>query len=169
MQTVRFAELIDRHERELYRYAYRMMGNAEDASDVLQEAFLRALKAFAKLPQDAAHRAWLYRITSRVALNLWRSRKRKNTWPLDNAYQIASEGADAETRLSHKRIARRLMEVMGELPPKQRASLLLRKYEGLSYHDVAQSLGISEDSARANVYQAMKKLRRFRDDEGVNP
>ena len=167
MPTVRFAELIDRHQRELYRYAYRMMGNAEDASDVLQESYLRALKAFAKLPGDAAHRAWLYRITSRVALNVWRSRKRKRAWPLDNAFQIPSEGVDAETRLVHKRMARRLMSAMGELPPKQRAALLLRKYEGLSYAQVADSLGITEASARANVYQAMKKMRRLAADEGV--
>ena len=64
-KRVRFAELLQRHEKEIHRFVYRISGNADDASDLLQETFLRAFQAFPRLPEDANHRAWLYRIAHR--------------------------------------------------------------------------------------------------------
>ena len=82
-KDVRFAELLERHEREIHRFAFRMTGDPEDASDVLQDTFLRALKAFPRLPKNANQRAWLYRIASRQSLNLLRSRRTRRTVPIE--------------------------------------------------------------------------------------
>jgi RNA polymerase sigma-70 factor (ECF subfamily) len=166
-RRTRFAELLTKYEREIHRFTFRITGNPEDAADLLQETFLRAFRAFPRLPEDANHRAWLYRIAYRQALNLFRSRKARPTEPLEEA--CAGAGADSiavadtnggpeslnETRL----LARALRRVIRDLTPRQRTALLLKKYEGLSYADVAAVLGVTPENARAHVYQAMKKVR----------
>jgi RNA polymerase sigma-70 factor (ECF subfamily) len=158
-ETVHFSKLLESHEREIYRFAYRMTGNPEDASDLLQETFLRAFKAFPRLPRDANHRAWLYRIAHRQALNLFRSRRVRKTEPLNEARALQDSNGHPESLEETRRLARALGEVIRALSPRQRSALLLKKYEGLSYADVAAILGSTEENARAHVYQAMKKIR----------
>jgi RNA polymerase sigma-70 factor (ECF subfamily) len=161
-KTVLFSELLESHEKEIYRFAYRMTGNPEDASDVLQDTFLRAFKAFPRLPEDANHRAWLYRIAHRQALNLFRSRRVRKTEPLDEAralHDSNDSNGHPESLEETRRLARALGHVIRALTPRQRSALLLKKYEGLSYADVAAILGSTEENARAHVYQAMKKVR----------
>lgn len=155
----RFAELLDEHEREIYRFAFRMTGNPEDAADLLQETFLRAFRAFPKLPGDANHRAWLYRIAHRQALNLFRSRKARPTEPLENACAVPDADGGPESMNETRVLARTLRHVIRELTPRQRSALLLKKYEGLAYGEVAAVLGVTQENARAQVYQAMKKVR----------
>jgi RNA polymerase sigma-70 factor (ECF subfamily) len=158
-KTVRFSELLTSHEKEIYRFAYRMTGNAEDASDLLQDTFLRAFKAFPRLPVDANHRAWLYRIAHHQALNLFRSRRIRRTEPLDQARELHDSNGSPESLEETRRVARRLGEILRALSVRQRSALLLKKYEGLSYGEVAAVLGSTEENARAHVYQAMKKIR----------
>jgi RNA polymerase sigma-70 factor (ECF subfamily) len=163
-KKVHFSELLERHETEIYRFAYRMTGNPEDASDLLQDTFLRAFKAFPRLPGDANHRAWLYRIAHRQGLNLFRSRRVRKTEPLDEARALHDANGHPESLEETRRLARALRQAIRALSPRQRAALLLRKYEGLSYADVAEVLGSTEANARAHVYQAMKKVR-----DGLKP
>lgn len=163
-KTVHFAELLESHEKEIYRFVYRMTGNPEDASDLLQDTFLRAFKAFPRLSEGANHRAWLYRIAHRQALNLFRSRRVRKTEPLDEARALHDANGHPESFEETRRLARALGRVIRALTPRQRAALLLKKYEGLSYADVAEILGSTEENARAHVYQAMKKVR-----DGLKP
>ena len=74
-----------KHENEIYRFTYRMTGDREDAADVLQDTFFRAFRAFPRLPEKANHRAWLYRIASRSAMNLARAKKVRRALPLSTA------------------------------------------------------------------------------------
>lgn len=154
-----FTELLESHEKEIYRFVYRMTGNAEDASDLLQETFLRAFRAFPRLPADANHRAWLYRIAHRQALNLFRSRKIRRTEPLEEAIALQDSNEHPESLSETRHLAQALRRLIRDLTVRQRCALLLRKYEGLSYAEVADVLGSSEENARAHVYQAMKKIR----------
>jgi RNA polymerase sigma-70 factor (ECF subfamily) len=158
-KSVHFAELLERHEKEIHRFAYRMTGNPEDASDLLQETFLRAFKAFPRLPEGANHRAWLFRIAHRQGLNLFRSRRVRKTGPLEEARALDDANGHPESLEETRRLARALGRLIRELTPRQRSALLLKKYEGLSYADVAAVLGSTEENARAHVYQAMKKIR----------
>lgn len=160
-KKVRFAELLEHHQREIYRYVFRMSGDADDASDLMQDTFLRAFQAFPKLPPDANHRAWLYKIAHHQTLNLFRSRKRRATEPIETTpesrLERASDGPDSVTE--SKRLAGVLAEAIRNLTPRQRSALLLKKYEGLGYPEVAEVLRMSQDNARAQVHQAMKKVR----------
>jgi RNA polymerase sigma-70 factor (ECF subfamily) len=158
-KTSRFSELLERHEKEIYRYVFRMTGNPDDASDLLQDTFLRAFQAFPRLPKDANHRAWLYRIAHRQALNLFRSRKVRKSVPIEKALALHDSNGHPEDLSETRRLARALGHVVRDLSARQRTALLLKKYEGLSYSDVAEVLGCTEENARAHVYQAMKKVR----------
>jgi RNA polymerase sigma-70 factor (ECF subfamily) len=158
-KRVRFSELLESHEKEIYRFVYRMTGNAEDASDLLQDTFLRAFQAFSRLPEEANHRAWLYRIAHRQALNLFRSRRVRKAEPLEKARALHDANGHPESLEETRRLTRALAHVIRDLTPRQRSALLLKKYEGLSYADVAAVLGSTEENARAHVYQAMKKIR----------
>lgn len=157
---VRFEDLLNQYQREIYRFACRMTRDGEDASDVLQDTFLRAFKAFPKLPKEANHRAWLYRIAGRVALNLARSKKVRRALPIEEAFHLPERNGDLESLVETRRLARTLAGAVRGLPPRQRIALLQRKYEGLSYFEIAETLGCSEETARAHVYQAMTKIRR---------
>ena len=157
----RFAELLESYEKEIYRYTFRMAGNHEDASDLLQETFLRAFRAFPRLPRGANYRAWLYRIAHRQALNLFRSKRVRAAVALDDgdARGVSDRGTEPDSLEETRRLVGALARVIRELTPRQRSALLLRKYEGLPYGEVAAILSCTEENARAHVYQAMKKVR----------
>ena len=157
---IRFEDLLERHEKEIYRFARRLTGNQQDAADVLQETFLKAFRAFRRLPSDANHRAWLFRIASNSALNLTRSNKVRRALPISKAFHLPERNGDLEELVETRRLTRVLAEVVRSLSPRQRVALLQKKYEGLSYQEIAATLGCSEETARAHVYQAMGKVRR---------
>jgi RNA polymerase sigma-70 factor (ECF subfamily) len=100
----------------------------------------------------------------RQALNLFRSRRVRKSEPLDEARALHDANGHPESLEETRRLTRALRQVIRKLTPRQRSALLLKKYEGLSYPEVAAILGSTEDNARAHVYQAMKKVR-----DGLRP
>ncbi|MFQ5789674.1 MAG: RNA polymerase sigma factor [Acidobacteriota bacterium] len=156
----RFEDLLKQHEKEIYRFVLRMTGNREDASDVLQETFMRAFRSLGKLPPDANHRAWLYRVATRLALNLARAKRVRQALPIEDALHLEERNGDLESLVETRRLARVLGDAIRGLSSRQRVALLQRKYEGLSYREIAFTLGCTEETARAHVYQAMEKIRR---------
>lgn len=158
-KTTHFNELLTSFEGEIYRYVFRMTGCPEDAQDVLQDTFLKAFQAFPRLPDDANHRAWLYKIAHRETLNFFRAEKRRPSAPLDEARNVGDRGGDPEALSETRRLVGALRLLVRDLSVRQRSALLLKRYEGLSYADVAAVLGCTEDNARAHVYQAMQKIR----------
>jgi len=151
------ADLTARHRNEIVAYLVRLLGDRQEAEDACQDAFLRAHRAFARLGEDANSRAWLYRIATRSALNALRRRSRRTARAADVDPDAlpANPGASPEQREELLAI-RRAVE---RLPPRQRAALMLRQFQGLGYAEIAATLGGREQSARANVYQALKKIR----------
>ena len=152
-----FAVLVERHGTEILRYLVRLVGNREDAQDACQDALLRAHRAFARLAPDANRRAWLYRIATNSARNVMRGRRRRmnRTSDVDLERLPARMTAHPEQRAELRAVAR----AVEALPPRQRAALMLRQFHDLDYTEIAASLGGSAEGARANVYQALKKLR----------
>jgi RNA polymerase sigma-70 factor (ECF subfamily) len=136
-----------------------MTGSPEDAEDLLQDTFLRAFRAFPRLPADANHRAWLYRIAHRQALNLFRSQRVRAAQPLGEAETVVELNRSPESLAETRHLVQALRSLIRDLTPRQRSALLLKKYEGLSYGEVSEILGCSQETARAQVYQAMKKIR----------
>jgi RNA polymerase sigma-70 factor (ECF subfamily) len=151
------ADLVERHRPELLRYLIRLLGNEHDAQDVCQDALLRAHRAFSRLAPDSNQRAWLYRIATNSARSHARRRGRRDGRAADVDIDglPAGGGWSAEQREE----LRAVTHAVERLPPRQRAALMLRQFQGLAYAEIALSLGGSEAAARANVYQALQKLR----------
>jgi RNA polymerase sigma-70 factor, ECF subfamily len=160
-----FEAIVATHHGEIYRYLLRATGRKSDADDLSQETFLRAYRAFQGLPKDANTRAWLFAIATNLSRNHFRSLKRRR-----RAYEAA--GLLATERDGHAtpdgmvvgwEMGVVVATAVGTLPPKQRLAFLQRKIHGLDYDAIGVSLGCSADSARAHVFQALKKIRRALD------
>jgi len=149
-------ELVERHRPEILRYLGRMLHDAGDAEDACQDVFLRAHRAVTRLRPDSNVRAWLYRIATNRALNARRSRARALARSADVDVDLLSASTGSAEERADVHAVRRAVE---SLPPRQRAALVLRRFHGLEYVEIAATVGGSEAGARANVYQAVKKLR----------
>lgn len=162
-----FEQAMLTHRDEIYRYAWRMVGDVQDAQDLTQETFLRAYRAFERLEPDSNIRAWLYKIATNACLTFLKRRGQERTVSLD----VSDLAAQTETPLDavgQLELLREVAQAVEALPSRQRAAIVQRKYQGLSYAEVAASLGCSEDTARAHVYQGLRKLRaQFRDESEV--
>lgn len=153
---------VGRYGPELRRHLGRMTSNAEDAEDILQQVWISAVE---KPPDDGPGsnvRAWLYRVATNAALDSL-ARKRFRRCALQ-AVDVGATSGDQEPpdarflRLDEKARAR-VREQCAKLPTKQREAVWLRWAEGLDYPTIAERLGSSTESARANVHHGMKKLR----------
>jgi RNA polymerase sigma-70 factor (ECF subfamily) len=154
-----FAAVIDRVGNEIYRYAWHLTRNQSDADDLYQETLMKAFRAYNRLPADANHRAWLYRIASNTFISDRRKRKRDN--PLTEVMEqtISGGNPDHARGLDARDLLREVEVFVENLPPKQRIALVLRKYHGQEYSMIAETLDCSEVAARANVHEALRKLR----------
>jgi RNA polymerase sigma-70 factor (ECF subfamily) len=156
---INFDQLIDDYSAEIFAYLWRMMGDEADAEDCLQEAFLRAYRAYPRLRTGSNHRAWLYKIATNVAYTQLRQRSRldKQTIPLEG--ELPANDPSAHARLEHNERIAQVAALVEALPSKQKAALMMRKYQELPYTQIAKVLECSPEAARANVYQALKRLR----------
>lgn len=155
---IAFTTLVERHGADLHRFAWSLTRSPEDADDVYQETLLKAYRAWRKLPADANHRAWLFRIAS----NTWISDRRKNSrihQLSDNGPELPASGPDTATQVATIETLERVTLAIEALPPKQRAAIVLRKYHDMSYEEIGEVLDTTAEAARANVYEALRKLR----------
>ncbi|HUN58160.1 MAG TPA: RNA polymerase sigma factor [Candidatus Binataceae bacterium] len=156
-----FDEALRRHEAEIMRFLVRTTRDHDDALDLFQETWLRAYRAYPSLDSAAGLRPWLYRIAANLCLNRTRSRIRRSRViaddpPLDEIHVSASA---SHTNAASPDGVIHLRDAIERLPRKQRAALIMRKFGGLGYDEIAVVLECSCESARAGVYQALKKLK----------
>ena len=165
-----FGAVVSAHHEEIFRYLRRAIGPAGEAEDLSQETFLRAYRAYAALPKDANVRAWLFSIATNLAKNHFRSETRRR-----RAYGEIQGGARASTSTTQEaellsREAGGLVEgIVRRLPFKQRLAFTQRKIHGLDYGAIGKNLGCSAESARAHVFQALRKIRQGLDGYGLLP
>ncbi len=143
-----FGELLERHEREIFAYALRLVGDRDEADDVYQETFLAAFRAWPP-PRRGQERAWLYRIATNKVID--RARRAKRLVRLGDL-RLAAPDRDGVSMAD-------LSAAIKVLPEGQRAAFVLRKVQGLEYAEVASALECSEDAARQRVAEATKKVR----------
>lgn len=165
-ERLTFTEIVTLHQETVYRYLLRFTRNPQDAQDLFQDTFLRAHRAYAALPAAANIRAWLMRIAINLTKNYVRDRQRHRRVIVASDRTESLHGqSESETRLDTEGVmisretAHTLLTTIDALPFHQRAALVQRQFEGLDYPTIASNLGCSQDSARAHVYQALRKLR----------
>src|ERR1700730_9834129 len=159
-----FRVLVERHSRSLFRLAFRMTGNEQDAEDVVQESFLRAYRQLGRFESRANFGTWLYRIVSNCSVDLMRAKQARHDQSradsLDEAADLPAVDVPGPERLARTaEIDRRVQVALEDLSPLERAAFTLRHYEGRSIDEISAALGLGTSAAKHSVFRAVKKLR----------
>jgi len=166
-----FGDLVRAYQRRAVSVAYRLLGNTDDATDVCQDAFVRAFRNLAQLDDPSRFGPWMLRIVSNLSLNFRRVRKNRAAGSLDD---VEAASADVRSSISGQRMEVGLEDeggplsnelhaavtkAMEQLPEKQRLALILFSVEGMPQKDVADILECSIELVKWNVFQARKKMK----------
>jgi RNA polymerase sigma-70 factor, ECF subfamily len=149
--------IVRQHQKNLYRLAYRMTRNAEDAKDISQEAFLRAYRGMAGFDGRSSLATWLYRITVNLCLTHLRQQRSAYAGEIPQSTADPSDHPLA-TLEEHERL-RAVADAVAMLPPQQRLALVLRVHHNLPYQEIAEIIESTEGTVRANYCHAVAKLR----------
>ena len=155
-----FDVIVERHRRTVYQVCYRFVGNHEDASDLTQEAFVRAWRGLKNFKGHSALSTWLYRIAVNVCLNRV-SAKAPITDPIETGDTFEdTRSEDARTTMLREERAVAVRKAIAALPKKQRATLILRTYHDMSHQQIADVLGSSVGAVKANFFHALGNLKK---------
>jgi len=159
-----FRVLVERHSRSVFRLAFRMTGNEQDAEDVVQEAFLRAYKQLGRFESRANFGTWLYRIVANCSVDMMRAKHARHDMTrsesLDEAIELPAHDAPGPERLAQSaEIQARVRAALDGLSPLERAAFTLRHHEGRSIDEISRTLGLGTSAAKHSVFRAVKKLR----------
>ena len=152
-----FEELVRRYQRRIFSLVARMIGTPDDAPDIVQRVFLRAYSKLGSFRRRSTFKTWLYSIAINLSRNELRSRKR---WGFKEVVEEGTAVVDAgmDERLIRSERRKILSSLLDGLPPKQKAVLTLRVYEEMSFQQIAEAVGISENSAKVNFHHAVRRL-----------
>ena len=160
-----FRALVEQHSRSVFRLAFRMTGNEQDAEDVVQESFLRAYRQLGRFESRANFGTWLYRIVSNCSVDLMRSKQARHDQVRGDSLDEAAVDLPAadvpgpERMAQSAEIERRVQDALREMSPLERAAFTLRHYEGRSIDEISATLGLGTSAAKHSVFRAVKKLR----------
>jgi RNA polymerase sigma factor (sigma-70 family) len=149
-----FQSLLDAHRADVYRFLVATVGPGE-ADDTFQETWIAALRAYPRLRRPDNLRAWLFRIAQNKAIDAHRARGRRAIPVAAVPERAAPPPAGGATADSEPELWARVRD----LPPKQRTAVFCRSVLGMSYAELALLLESSEDAARRNVHEGLKRLR----------
>ena len=144
-----------------YELALRLVGNEDDARDVVQETYLRAYRGMRRFRGESAVTTWLYRITANTSLGLLTRRSRSATDLLDERLELVELRPERDPEIAASRADERgrLLEELGKLPDGLRAVVVLRDIYDLSHKEIARELGISQSAAKVRLHRARRHLR----------
>jgi RNA polymerase sigma factor (sigma-70 family) len=146
-----FQALVESQGRDVHRFLVATVGRG-DAEDCYQETWLAALKAYPRLRDASNLRSWILTVAHRKAIDHVRARNRRAT-PVADVPERPAPSVELSDGGSE------LWAEVRALPPKQRTAIALRTVADLAYADIARIMGTSEDAARRNVHEALKRLR----------
>lgn len=157
-----FEELLSRYRNRVYRICYRMAGNAEDAEDWAQECFVRVYKQLGSYNAALPFAPWFLRVVSNTCINLAKTRtyrQGKVALGLDESREIASPDASPMDAALSGEEAQRVRSAVAALPPPLRQAVTLRILEGLSFRELAETLGVPLQTAASRVRRALTQVR----------
>ncbi len=156
-----FESLVRQTYADTYTLAFRLVGNEEDARDVVQETYLRAHKGIQKFRGDAQLSTWLHRITANCASTFLGRRGRDRHEQLQDETDVVDDHPqrDPAQRADLGDLRSHLVEALMHLPPKLRAVVVLRDIYDMSHQSIAEQLDITESAAKVRLHRARKRLR----------
>lgn len=160
----KFEIMAAQHERAVYLLCLRMMGNREDALDCAQEAMINAYRAFDRFHGDNQGKTWFLRIAHNVCID--QLRKRKNIVSLDSLREEGFDPADQATlspyaQLEQKERQDMLREAVNDLPDEQKAVMVLRDFQDLSYEEIGEALNIPLGTVKSRLKRAREKIKQI--------
>jgi RNA polymerase sigma-70 factor (ECF subfamily) len=168
-----FRVLAERHSRSLFRLAYRMTGNEQDAEEVVQEALLRAYRRLDRFESRSNFGTWLYRIGVNCALDLMRKRRPEqkqrqhatgDETEMNDPLAIAVSNDPGPDRLALSgETGRQVHAAMMTLSPVERTAFVMRHFEGNSIEEIGKTLGLGAGATKNSVFRAVQKLRKHLD------
>jgi RNA polymerase sigma-70 factor (ECF subfamily) len=162
------ARLMSDHQRMVYQLAFHLLGDAQEALDLSQEVFLRVFRTLPSFRGQSTLRTWIYRIVVNQASNRlrwWRRRHRAQQVPLEEHAAAHGELPDQRNAampdrlLQQREVADRVWGALGQLPFDQRTVIVLREIDGLSYEEIADSLGVAVGTVKSRLARARGTLR----------
>jgi RNA polymerase sigma-70 factor (ECF subfamily) len=163
--TVAFERLVERHQSLVAGTVARMLGHNSDVEDVAQQVFIRVWKSASRYVPRAKFTTWLLKITRNLVFNELRRRKRHALTPLQSEpdgeeMQLKDErGPTPDSAYLEGELQRAVEAAIGELPESQRMAVVLRRYEELSYEEIAQVLEQSVPAVKSLLFRARTELR----------
>jgi RNA polymerase sigma-70 factor, ECF subfamily len=159
--------LYETHRVKVYNLSWRMLGTPQEAEDALQEIFLKVFDRIKHYRGDAAFSTWLYRLTTNHCLDLLRRRKILTFLGFENIQEpVAEKSGEKAMDLGFSPI---LLKALERLPGNQKACLLMREMEDLSYEEIAAALQLSLGTVKSNIHRAKAFLKSFLEKEGLSP
>ena len=155
------SEIYDRYSGRIYNFALRFLKNSEAAEDATQEVFVKMLKHANQFQGDAKLSTWLFSITANWCRDYLRKADNKSKESDDVLVTLPTPAEHAPDRkLEQREDAQRLQQALQALTPEQREAILLSRYQGLSYAEIAQISGCSEGAVKTRVFRAMETLKK---------
>ena len=157
-----FEEIVWATNRQAYTLALRIVRDRQEAEDVTQEAYLRALRGLPGFREDASFETWLYRIVANCSVDLIRARKSRR---IDGGIDDLEAAPELPSVQGPERLARsaelrgRVDLALSDLSPLERAAFTLRHGEGRSIHEIGKTLGLGTSATKHSVFRAVRKLR----------
>lgn len=152
-------ELVREHADRVYRLAYRLSGSKHDAEDLTQETFIRVFRSLASY-RAGTFEGWLHRITTNLFLDMVRRRGRIRMESLPEDYdRVPSSAPDPEQIYHESRLAPDLQAALASLAPEFRAAVVLADIEGLSYEEIATTLGVKLGTVRSRIHRGRQAIR----------
>ena len=163
--SLSFALLLERHRRPVIHFLYRMVQNQAVSEELAQEVFLRVYKARATYEPTAKFTTWLFRIASHLAINWMRDRKMErlqdslDSPPEGQTIQLPDKAMTKEQEMLHSARMAEVRAAIQGLPPKQRAAVLMHKYQEMGYSQIAKVFQCSESAVKSLLFRAYETLR----------
>lgn len=152
-------ELVREHGDRVYRLAYRLSGNAQDAEDLTQDTFIRVFRSLSNY-QAGTFEGWLHRITTNLFLDMVRRRNRIRMEALPEDYErVPAHGPSPEQAYHDARLDPDLQAALDSLAPEFRAAVVLCDVEGLSYEEIGATLGVKLGTVRSRIHRGRQALR----------
>lgn len=160
-----FEELLTRHQKMVFKAAYRLMGQKEEAEDITQEVFVTVYRKINLFDPQKKFSSWLYRITVNTCISQLRRKRNTVLTPFDDTTLGLSEsrpqnGVNPLDLLEQKELRSHIWEALTQLPENYRVMLILRYQMDLSNQEIAETLGIRKDNVEVRMHRARKALRR---------
>ena len=158
-----FTTLVTRYQRPIYNAAYRVLGNAEDASDITQVVFLRIAERLDEYDPQYKFFSWIYRIAVNESLNLLRRNRREE--PLDDEIELPGPATDSpEWQYSNGQLSDRIQRALMSMKVEDRVVLTLRHFSDCSYREIGQILELEEKTVKSRLFEARQRLSELLED-----